>query len=1030
MTNEIPRGAVYINGKQVSSATASWKDGKYQNVGVIRDPRTGAVLGAESKTGYALYANDAQIDARRSEIQARLNATGLDLTERASLQQELRSLPTGQVTYATAERPMNVAERAELGGVTKTLYQEGTSTSVEYFKGNPVVRVESAGQQAVMGLQQEQDRWSILPGVQSGVMPATPEGTGWRDTPLYWEAMNREQPRQEQVTPNYEKATGEQFQVTYSQPAEQAFTPLADSINQELKYQRFMPSYGEVYAGDFKFDWSGKDLRKLGKPEAVTARGALSEVTYNIGEFARVETAARKYEPWIQRTQTREKQEEFGAFIKEVRQESIKYGVQGANYASSMAAIEFQNGRPEQPVSFGKMSEALYSPFGTRALEGLRPTKAEASGTLGGISEWTNWYFGGGLMTGKQEPNRDSVVGLIKGQIVGGLTAVPETIYGAASQLPKYANPLNMAMLPLEAAAPVAGYFVSIAAGFGKGGIQGSSAAIMAPIAVAGVALSNPMTVGYMEGAALSTMGYMELAAVRPVEVSQGVSVRNFGILGKETTIMPSGKVAGEFLTLGNPQPLPSGVVRYDLMRNVIGKVERTGAVSGEGILGKVLFPSSEGAVTPKMFATNIGQVYKTQEGWSLSSERSVFSDTLTLGYTSKGKDLPAMAEFTGKTGPSHVYVSGEVEVIRGETDVSFVMSSTAQKTAKGINMEGFVGLAKPKDVLAPAMVETPQSAFFQEYLFAKAGTREFVDIVGAGTRANIKIASSQDSWGMFMTPKAGKPINYNLRIIALQESTESGGSALQLGETIGGKQVSITGSAPLVSAQQMATESIFKTPTITQLTTPKTGISTIAGQQAASMAMVIQTPSQTTPQRTAELPKLAMVATLAIQPKQTGTMLRMDQMTRTQQRIEPVQVTIPKMSELQATKIRTDLTSASVVDRTIATQSLTDLTIVRTITPVKTITQVSPAPIFPGGFGFSVETPTPPPPTGFGGFQLGSTDSIFEERPARKQKKRYSPDIISMTLNIKTPKGKQISDVTGGMFRPMFGNNEKKRRR
>lgn len=630
---------------------------------------------------------------------------------------------------------------------------------------------------------------------------------------------------------------------------------------------------------------------------------------------------------------------------------------------------------------------------------------------------------------------------MLVGLVAGGLTAVPETIYGAASQIPKYANPLNMAMLPLEAAAPVAGYFVSIGAGFQKGGITGSSAAIMAPIAVAGVGLSNPMNVGYMAGAAVSTMGYMELAAVRPVEVRQGVFERNFGILGKETTIIPSSDIAGQTLMVSNPKQLPSGVTRYDLTRNIIGKVERTGAVSGQGIFGKILFPSSEGAVTPKMFSYNLGYAYKTSEGWSLSTEKGILEKTRMFGYTSEGIDLPASAKFAGKMGRQEAFfegkplvmernfrpLSGEVLITEGQKDVSTVISKTYYPKGS----EGFFGYATQRDVLAPALKETPQSVFFQEYLFAKAGTREFVDIFGAGTKANVIISSSTDSFGFGVKSLSKEPITYNLRIIAAKESAETG-SFLQLGETIGGKQVTITGSAPLVSAQQLATESIFRTPTLTQSVMPKSEISLIGGAQVSGMsaAISIQKTSQPTTQRTTDIPKMALaMAPMVAQPTEAGTVLKLEQMTRTPQRIEPVQVSIPKTTDLTITSVKTtEITSTSLFDRTMPITAISDATIISTITPTTTQTTSPTIPAIPAGFDFGVETP-PPPPIGFGGFQLGSTGSIWEERPAKKQKKRYSPDIISLTLGIKTPKGKKISDITGGMIRPMFGSSKKKRR-
>jgi len=56
-------------------------------------------------------------------------------------------------------------------------------------------------------------------------------------------------------------------------------------------------------------------------------------------------------------------------------------------------------------------------------------------------------------------------------------------------------------------------------------------------------------------------------------------------------------------------------------------------------------------------------------------------------------------------------------------------------------------------------------------------------------------------------------------------------------------------------------------------------------------------------------------------------------------------------------------------------------------------------------------------------GFQLGSVPGEKLSFKGRKQRKRYSPDLISMTLDIELPAkaAKEISGKSGGLVRPVI---------
>jgi hypothetical protein len=155
----------------------------YQNTGLIYTPE-GAVFAYGSTSSYALFGG------QRADLLRRLNSN-IPLDEKAAIRQQLGETPYN-VTYGTEKEPMRVAEPGKISGAQATVYPEAkTTTTYQPAENGMLIRVEQGSQQAVLLAQPsptEQDKWSVLPGVQSGVMPATAEGTGWKDTPFYWEA--------------------------------------------------------------------------------------------------------------------------------------------------------------------------------------------------------------------------------------------------------------------------------------------------------------------------------------------------------------------------------------------------------------------------------------------------------------------------------------------------------------------------------------------------------------------------------------------------------------------------------------------------------------------------------------------------------------------------------------------------------------------------------------------------------------------------------------------------------------------------
>jgi hypothetical protein len=147
-TAGIPRGDVFIDGQRVVSNTPSWFEGKYQSTGTIN---IGGIARPGSALGYALTTKTPE-------------GVLVNYPEKAGRETEL-VMPTGEVIKYT-HLP-------------------------EMFQNQRLITVEKRGEQGILLAQRIEDEWNVMPAVASGRMPSSPEGTGWKNTPFYWEVAKR-----------------------------------------------------------------------------------------------------------------------------------------------------------------------------------------------------------------------------------------------------------------------------------------------------------------------------------------------------------------------------------------------------------------------------------------------------------------------------------------------------------------------------------------------------------------------------------------------------------------------------------------------------------------------------------------------------------------------------------------------------------------------------------------------------------------------------------------------------------------------
>lgn len=269
---------VYFNGQPVYTPPPSWYKGKFQNYGVITTEE-GAQI-APSRAGEEWYSTRGQDFA----VYTSVNTGATKVYDRT------KGEMIDVVMFPSRFEGQSVAGLA---------------------RGNELYRINET-----------QSSWSLIPAVQTGMMPASPEGTGWTETPWVQDAKDASL---------WDTGVNE---ILYQRHVEEA-----SAITAGMTMRQYKPTYGELARGEF--DMSLTNVFGV-PPTPLTTGAKMRVVQWNVSEVNRVYGEGVAAIPWVEAHATPESATAFKQSVEGLRTQSTVYGVKAADYAAGLGAYEFQ----------------------------------------------------------------------------------------------------------------------------------------------------------------------------------------------------------------------------------------------------------------------------------------------------------------------------------------------------------------------------------------------------------------------------------------------------------------------------------------------------------------------------------------------------------------------------------------------------------------------------------------------------------------------------------------------------------------
>lgn len=771
---------------------------------------------------------------------------------------------------------------------------------------------------------------------------------------------------------------------------------MANKVQDELTFKKFRPSYGDLFNADFSGGYTasyGLEFEQTPK----TAKGALKMVQYNLGEFARVQTAAMKYESWAMGALTEESKSDYAEFMVKNKEASAAYGATGANYVGAMAYNEGM----ELRMAEAKKNESMFAPMvrqygefygveDVKYFQGWESLRAGGIGALGGAPYLPLMATEGALKF------------LVDVSPVGSVAAASSQIgkgdyLGAASTFAFHPLKVGLESWPVQAGIGLAIGASQVATGNLVGaGIGVRSAAFGLGVVAAGAA-GTPYRAGFTVGGIVSSTWMIQKTMEFNPDITQPTTTNRFVQSGKSIN-----KNWGQLTGVSESES--------PFVRNW-------------GILGKEskMVASSEPFVYNYNYNGKGAYYYTPSEGWvrGLGGEMGTIENS--LGIVGREKDLVGSVVRNGN----------RFEYIPAMKGVSPVAGISETSMGKQSFINKYLGMAQERGTGSDILTG-----------------REFVDVRGAA----VSVQGNEWSWSMKDFLGARDVSGYTVRTYMPYTTKISGakgtifvqGEPLEFGGGGGGSFSSYSsGAGQLAMTESQFFKLVAAPPAVStaaiagQLTTTSSvlGASSlvISGVKASGL-------SGTASETKARTITLVKPITRSLTLNSQGTKSMFGEISTTAVK------TGTGMAELMLTKTTPELkwdTKSTTLERVkpATAQSLKLSTVVATKTGELTTTKLKSPDLGIGTGSFTTPPPPPPwkPPTDFG---LGGGGQSFRSSFHMKAPKQgYKPSVIAREFGITMSRSKalKVGSLAGGMgIRPLvsgssglsFTRGKRKRRR